>query len=117
MNMAFLSGTTGQLHRATAGGSYPYTAAGVASIDSVQFGTSASQVRVYYAYDWVVSEGCVGPVSTASAIYAPVPSTAIPYSVDFNNGIPCNWIASSNTAQNWEGVPPTARAAWTALRL
>jgi len=104
MNMAFLAGTTGALHRATAGGSYPYTAAGVASIDSVQFGSATSQVRVYYAYDWVVSEGCVGPVSTASAIYAPVPSTAIPYSVDFNSGIPCNWIASSTTSQNWAGV-------------
>ena len=101
MNMAFLSGTTGQLHRATAGGSYPYTAAGVASIDSVQFST---QVRVYYAYDWVISEGCVGPLATASAIAGTVPSTAIPYSVDFNNGIPCNWMSSSNTSQEWAAV-------------
>ena len=104
MNMAFLTGTTGQLHRATAGGAYPYQVAGVMGLDSVQFGATGTNARVYYAYDWVVSEGCVGPVSTASAIYAPVPSTAIPYSVDFNSGIPCNWIASSNTAQNWEGV-------------
>ena len=104
MNMAFLSGTTGALHRATAGGSFPYTATGVASIDSVQFGSSTSQVRVYYAYDWVVSEGCTGPVSTASAILGTVPSTAIPYSVDFNSGIPCNWDNSASTAQTWNGV-------------
>ena len=104
MNMAFLTGTTGQLHRATAGGSFPYTAAGVASIDSVQFGSSTNQVRVYYAYEWVVSEGCVGPLTTASAIAGTVPSTAIPYSVDFNNGIPCNWDNSSATSQSWNGV-------------
>ena len=104
MNMAFLTGTTGQLHRATAGGSFPYTAAGVASLDSVQFGSSTSQVRVYYAYEWVVSEGCVGPLTTASAIAGTVPSTAIPYSVDFNNGIPCNWDNSSATSQSWNGV-------------
>ncbi|NDD80904.1 MAG: hypothetical protein EBZ33_08240, partial [Flavobacteriia bacterium] len=104
MNMAFLTGTTGQLHRATAGGSFPYTAAGVASIDSVQFGSSTNQVRVYYAYEWVVSEGCVGPLTTASAIAGTVPSTAIPYSVDFNNGIPCNWDNSSTTSQSWNGV-------------
>ena len=104
MNMAFLTGTTGQLHRATAGGSFPYTAAGVASLDSVQFGSSTSQVRVYYAYEWVVSEGCVGPLTTASAIAGTVPSTAIPYSVDFNNGIPCNWDNSSATSQSWNGL-------------
>ena len=104
INIAFLSGTTGQLHRATAGGAYPYVAAGVMSLDSVQFGASGTNTRVYYAYDWVVSEGCVGPLTTASAIAGTVPSSAIPYSVDFNNGIPCNWITSSNTAQNWEGV-------------
>ena len=104
INIAFLSGTTGQLHRATAGGAYPYVAAGVMSLDSVQFGASGTNARVYYAYDWVVSEGCVGPLTTASAIAGTVPSSAIPYSVDFNNGIPCNWITLVNTAQEWEGV-------------
>jgi len=104
INMAFLTGTTGALHRATGGGAYPYQIAGVMGLDSVQFGASGTNTRVYYAYDWVVSEGCVGPLTTASAIAGSVPSSAIPYSVDFNNGIPCNWITSSNTAQNWEGV-------------
>ena len=103
MNMAFLGGTTGQLHRATAGGAYPYQVAGVMGLDSVQFGATGTNARVYYAYDWVVSEGCTGPVSTASAVYAPVPSSAIPYSVDFNNGIPCNWMVDAGTP-TWEGV-------------
>ncbi len=103
INMAFLSGTTGALHRATTGGMYPYQLAGVMGLDSVQFGATGTNARVYYAYDWVVSEGCTGPVSTASAIYATVPSSALPYSVDFNAGIPCNWESTIATPM-WEGV-------------
>ena len=103
LNFTWQTGS-GLLHRATAGGVYPYTAAGVATIDSVQFGSSTSQVRVYYAYDWVVSKGCVGPVTTGTATWAAVPSTAIPYSVDFNGGHPCNWTPTSNTNQNWNVV-------------
>jgi hypothetical protein len=103
LNFTWQTGS-GLLHRATAGAVYPYTAAGVATIDSVQFGSSTSQVRVYYAYDWVVSKGCVGPVTTGTATWAAVPSTAIPYSVDFNGGLPCNWTTSSNTTQNWNVV-------------
>ncbi|MDP5067760.1 MAG: hypothetical protein NWP50_02145, partial [Schleiferiaceae bacterium] len=76
LNFTWQTGS-GLLHRATAGAVYPYTAAGVATIDSVQFGSSTSQVRVYYAYDWVVSKGCVGPVTTGTATWAAVPSTAI----------------------------------------
>ena len=102
INMAFLGGTTGQLHRATAGGAYPYTLAGVASLDSVQFGST--NVRVYYAYDWVVSEGCVGPIATASATPGAAPAaTVIPYSVDFNSGIPCDWTSDASDPM-WEGV-------------
>lgn len=103
LNFTWQTGS-GLLHRATAGAVYPYTAAGVATIDSVQFGSATSQVRVYYAYDWVVSKGCVGPVTTGTATWAAVPSTAIPYSVDFNGGLPCNWTKSSNTTQNWNVV-------------
>jgi len=89
INFDFVSGTPGQLHRATSGGTYPYTVANVASIDSVQFGSTNS--RVYYAYDWIITEGCTGPVTTASAIYGNVPSTALPYLEDFNNGLSCAW--------------------------
>ena len=103
MNMAFLGGTTGQLHRATAGGAYPYQVVGVMGLDSVQFGATGTNPRVYYAYDWVVSEGCTGPVSTASAIAGAAPSTSFPYQVDFNNGIPCNWT-TDGTTQDWSPV-------------
>jgi len=103
LNFTWQTGS-GLLHRATGGAVYPYTAAGVATIDSVQFGTATSQSRVYYAYNWVVSKGCVGPTTTGTATWAAVPSTAIPYTVDFNGGLPCNWTASSNTNQNWNVV-------------
>ena len=103
INMAFLGGTTGQLHRATAGGAYPYTVAGVASLDSVQFGYSRT-FACYYAYDWVVSEGCVGPIATASATPGAAPAaTVIPYSMDFNSGIPCDWTSDVSNPM-WEGV-------------
>jgi hypothetical protein len=102
INMKFATGTPGKLHRATGGGAYPYTVANVASIDSVQFGSTNS--RVYYAYDWVIREGCTSPVATGNAIYAPVPDSDLPYFVDFNNGLPCNWDWDSNTDQGWEEV-------------
>jgi hypothetical protein len=97
INMKFATGTPGKLHRATSGGMYPYAVANVASIDSVQFG--ATNDRVYYAYDWVIREGCTSPVTTATAIYAAVPDSDLPYYVDFDNGLPCNWDDDSNTDQ------------------
>ena len=100
INFDFVSGTPGQLHRATSGGTYPYTVANVASIDSVQFGSTNS--RVYYAYDWVITEGCTGPVTTASAIYGNVPSTALPYLEDFNNGLSCAWSVLDPGGSTWE---------------
>ena len=107
INMRFATGTTGKLHRATGGGIYPYTVANVVSIDSVNCcGSSGygAMTRVYYAYDWVVREACTGPVTTASAIYAAVPDSDLPYLVDFDNGLPCNWDDDSNTNQGWEEV-------------
>lgn len=100
INFDFVSGTPGQLHRATTGGTYPYTVANVASIDSVQFGSTNS--RVYYAYDWIITEGCTGPVTTASAIYGNIPSTAIPYLEDFNNGLSCTWSVLDPGGSTWE---------------
>ena len=102
INMKFATGTPGKLHRATSGGMYPYAVANVASIDSVQFG--ATNDSVYYAYDWVIREGCTSPVTTATAIYAAVPDSDLPYYVDFDNGLPCNWDDDSNTDQYWEEV-------------
>ena len=103
MNMAFLGGSSGQLFRSTSGANYPYSINGIVSLDSVQFGGTGTNPRVYYAFEWVVSEGCVGPVSTATAIAGAAPSTSFPYQVDFNNGIPCNWT-TDGTTQDWSPV-------------
>lgn len=103
MNFTWQAGS-GQLHRATAGATYPYTAAGVATIDSVQFISSApvNQVRVYYAYDWVVSEGCMSPsVASQPTVVTSAPSFALPYVEPFTGGLPCTWSTSTTSAANW----------------
>ena len=64
MNMDFSHGSTGQLHRAVTGASYPY-ALGNISIDSVDY---SSQNYAAYAYDWVVSEGCMGPFASTGVV-------------------------------------------------
>ena len=63
MNVSFLSGTTGQLFRATGGAVYPYTLAGLMSIDSTNF---SSQSRIYYTFDLAVSEVCVSDGDSVS---------------------------------------------------
>ena len=65
MNVDFLSGA-GQLFRATGGASYPYTLAGLMSIDSTNFG---DQSRVYYTFDMSVSKACIGmPVQALGVV-------------------------------------------------
>ena len=103
MNFTWATGS-GLLHRATGGAVYPYLVSGVARVDSVQFGTATSQTRAYYAYDWIVSEGCISPISNTSAVRVPTPSTSLPYSENFNGGLSCNWTKSSTSAQNWSVV-------------
>lgn len=65
MNVDFLSGA-GQLFRATGGASYPYTLAGLMSIDSTNF---ADQSRIYYTFDMSVSKACIGmPVQALGVV-------------------------------------------------
>ena len=64
MNMDFTHGSAGQLYRAVTGASYPYTSGNI-SIDSVDY---SNQNYAAYAYDWIVSEGCMGPSSSVSVI-------------------------------------------------
>jgi hypothetical protein len=56
MNLNFISGA-GQLFRATGGAAYPYSLAGLMSIDSTNF---ADQSRIYYTFDMTVSKACIG---------------------------------------------------------
>ncbi len=52
------------LFRATGGANFPYVLPGLMSIDSVDFPT---QVRYYYVFDMVVSEGCIGQTVPVTA--------------------------------------------------
>lgn len=100
ININFIAGFgTGQLFRATAGAVYPYSISGLVSIDSVNF----AGPRYYYTYDWVVSEVCTSTLATATATLGAVPSTAFPYAVDFNTGLPCNW-STDNSGAEWMNV-------------
>jgi len=101
INLDFVTGTTGQLFRATGGAVYPYAINNLVSIDSVNFGTP----RYYYTFDWVVSEVCHGPLATAQAIKGVEPSTALPYMETFNTGLACNWTTDAlTTGADWMDV-------------
>ena len=65
MNMSFSHGSTGSLHRAVTGASYPYTLSNVISIDSVDY---ANQSYVSYAYEWTVRELCMGPFASTGVV-------------------------------------------------
>lgn len=64
MNVDFLAGA-GQLFRATGGASYPYTLAGLMSIDSTNFG---DQSRIYYTFDMTVTKACIGSAVQALGV-------------------------------------------------
>ncbi len=64
MNLNFISGA-GALFRATGGAAYPYTVAGLMSIDSTNF---ADQSRIYYTFDMSISKACIGPATQAFAV-------------------------------------------------
>lgn len=63
INVDFTGGA-GQLFRATGGAAYPYTLAGLLSIDSTNF---SSQSRIYYTFDIVVNEVCISAKKTVTA--------------------------------------------------
>ncbi len=96
MNMSVIPGSgTGALWRTTGGQVFPYSIPGLVSITGPNFATA----RYYYFYDWVVSRVCVSSFATASATFAPVPSTALPYAESFNTSLPCNWSVNGVGAE------------------
>ncbi|MGB0176213.1 MAG: T9SS type A sorting domain-containing protein [Owenweeksia sp.] len=63
-----VTGGLGLLFRTTGGAVYPYVLPGLMSIDSTNFTT---QNRIYYTFDLVVTEVCLGnPISVTSYIVA-----------------------------------------------
>ena len=81
LNFSFLPGTTGALYRTITGANYPYSTSFM-SIDSVQY---PSGVRAYYAFDWVVRKGCVGPSEQALVDYHDLPTPIITSSTNSTN--------------------------------
>jgi hypothetical protein len=107
LNLEFLPNTTGTLFRSTAlptGQTYPFAIGSLATIDSVQFGTTGTNARVYYLFNWKASKVCTGPVVTTNVNYSAVPSVALPHTTDFATGAPCNWVATGTTGSaTWQG--------------
>ena len=106
INLEFLAGTTGQLFRSTGlptGQTYPFAVGTRASVDSVQFGPTGSNTRVYYLFNWKASGICASPLVTTNVDFTPAPSVALPYTESFSSGASCNW-GSSGTGATWQGV-------------
>ena len=106
LNLEFLAGTTGQLFRSTGlptGQTYPFAVGSLASVDSVQFGATGSNIRVYYLFNWKASKVCSGPMVTTNVNYSAVPSVTLPHVTGFATGAPCNWTPTG-TGAAWQGM-------------
>ena len=106
MRVVTYAGTTGVLEYASGGVSYPYSLGALGTIDSVRLNYASGNYAplwAFYVYNWRVAPMCFGPSATATATFASVPAAAIPYSVDFDTTLPCNWTSTSN-AHGWNRV-------------
>jgi len=121
LNLEFLPNTTGTLFRSTAlptGQTYPFAIGSLASIDSVQFGATGANARVYYLFNWKASKVCTGPVVTTNVNYSAVPSVALPHTSDFATGAPCNWVATGTTGSaTWQGKTTYSGNGYTSTSL
>ncbi len=120
INLEFLPNTTGTLFRSTAlptGQTYPFSVGSLATIDSVQFGATGSNLRVYYLFNWKASKVCTGPVVTTNVNYSAVPSVALPHTTDFATGAPCNWVATAASGATWQGKTSYTGNGYTATSL
>ena len=120
VNLNFVAGTTGTLFRSTAlptGTTFPYALGGLGSLDSVQFGTTGSNARIYYLFNWKMSAACLGPIVTTNVTYASVPSVTLPHVSDFATGAPCNWVATAPSGATWQGKTGYTGNGYTATSL
>ena len=120
INLEFLPGTTGTLFRSTAlptGQTYPFAVGSLATVDSVQFGATGSNARVYYLFNWKASKVCTGPVVTTNVNYSAVPSVALPHTTDFAAGAPCNWVATATSGATWQAKATYSGNGYTATSL
>ncbi|MSP65337.1 MAG: T9SS type A sorting domain-containing protein, partial [Flavobacteriaceae bacterium] len=120
VNLNFVAGTTGTLFRSTAlptGTTYPYALGGLGSLDSVQLGTTGTNARIYYLFNWKMSAVCLGPIVTTNVTYASVPSVTLPHVSGFATGAPCNWVASAAPGATWQGKTSYTGNGYTATTL
>ena len=114
--------STGRLYRSTAlptGNSYPFAIGTLGSVDSVALaatGGAYSPTRVYYLFDLKATPGCTGPAVTVNIPYVST-ATSVPYVENFNNGIPCNWVATAPSGATWQGKTSYTGNSYTATTL
>ncbi|MCF8213131.1 MAG: hypothetical protein K9I86_04495, partial [Cryomorphaceae bacterium] len=120
VNLNFVAGTTGALFRSTAlptGSTFPYALGGLGSLDSVQFGATGVNARIYYLFNWKLSAACLGPIVTTNVTYASVPSVTLPHVSGFANGAPCNWVATAAPGATWQAKAGYTGNGYTATTL
>ena len=100
LNFDILSNSTGMLHRAVTGAVYPYVIDNILSIDSVD---GINQSRVYYAYDWVISTGCIGPLANSQIIVQTAADTSVTVSgpLDFCSYDDVTLTAAAGQSYAW----------------
>jgi len=83
---------TGILFRTTGGATFPYELPGKIRLDSSWLGANNNLSRLYYFFDMRISDACFGPTAPATVTVEPAPAATLPYSLDLEGGIPCNYI-------------------------
>jgi hypothetical protein len=83
---------TGVLFRTTGGATFPYELPGKIRLDSSWLAPGSNLGRIYYFFDMRISDACFGPTAPATVRVEPAPAATLPYSLDLEAGIPCNYI-------------------------
>ncbi len=83
---------TGILFRTTGGATFPYELAGKIRLDSSWLAPGSNLGRIYYFFDMRISDACFGPTAPATVTVEPAPAATLPYNLDLEGGIPCNYI-------------------------
>lgn len=83
---------TGVLFRTTGGATFPYELPGKIRLDSSWLAPGSNLARIYYFFDMRISDACFGPTAPATVRVEPAPAATLPYSLNLEAGIPCNYI-------------------------
>lgn len=100
VNLAFNAGGAQLWRSTTTNVGYPFVVPNVMSIDSSWLGAGQNLNRIYYLLDWKIKEMCIGDGDTVVAASSPGSTTTLPYSEDFENGLPCDWSRTQNAGSD-----------------